>query len=80
MTIEELEKQRVEALEVWRRRGRLWSRRELCTIVLQTRSVRAEDTQYLCTNALSHSQSNSRGIYMKPCILTILSSQQHWLN
>ena len=38
----------------WRRRGRLWSRRELCTIVLQTRSVRAEDTQYLCTNALSH--------------------------
>ena len=32
----------------------MWSRRELCTIVLQTRSVRAEDTQYLCTNALSH--------------------------
>ena len=39
----------------------MWSRRELCTIVLQTISVRAEDTQYLCTNALSHSQSNSRG-------------------
>ena len=29
VTIEELEKQRVEALW-WRRRGTLWSRRELC--------------------------------------------------
>ena len=30
----------------WRRRGRLWSRRELCTRVVQTRSVRAEDTRH----------------------------------
>ena len=40
----------------------MWSRRELCTIVLQTRSVRAEDTQYLCTNALSHSPKRFNNI------------------